>query len=72
LINGDGCSSTCTVETGWQCNGASVCIPICGDGLNVGSEVCDDGNLVGTSYCDSSCASASPGYICTGGDALNP
>ena len=40
--------------------------------MNVGTEVCDDGNLVGTSFCDSSCTGAAPGYICSGGDALNP
>jgi len=42
--NGDGCSSTCTIETGYGCTGgsntsASNCNEICGDGLVVGNEV---------------------------------
>jgi len=33
---GDGCSATCTVETGFTCNTASptVCTEDCGDGKN--------------------------------------
>jgi len=33
--NGDGCTSTCTVETGYSCNTATwptPCYPLCGDG----------------------------------------
>lgn len=53
-MNNDGCSSTCTVESGWICDAASpsVCIPICGDGMNVGTEICDDGNNIATDGCD--------------------
>ena len=41
----DGCSATCEVEVGYLCQGTpSVCLPICGDGREVGNEECDDGN----------------------------
>lgn len=47
--NGNGCSSTCTVESGWTCSGApatlSTCSPVCGDGQLLGGEACDDGGL---------------------------
>ena len=47
--NGDGCSSTCTIETYWTCTGGSpttadTCYAICGDGRTLGTETCDDGN----------------------------
>ena len=51
LLNGDGCSSTCTIETGWTCSGGTtatkdVCIEIWGDGKKYGSlsTSWDDGN----------------------------
>ncbi len=53
-IDGDGCSATCQVETGWTCpidtddetnaRWTPGCLPLCGDGLLVGDETCDDGN----------------------------
>ncbi len=41
--SGDGCSTTCRIEDGWACDGATPdrCAPICGDGLIVGDEPCD-------------------------------
>lgn len=38
-MNGDGCDSTCTVETSYQCSEGDpltldVCKEICGDGLD--------------------------------------
>ncbi len=64
----DGCSSSCAVESGWDCSGSpSVCTPICGDGIvlfpkiitqdSSGSpgEQCDDGNLTDADGCDSNC-----------------
>ena len=49
--DGDGCSSTCTVETDYEClNGdestASQCRPVCGDSklFEDKGEKCDDGN----------------------------
>jgi cysteine-rich repeat protein len=44
--NGDGCSSTCTVET-------HVCV--CGDGVKDATEACDDGNTVSGDGCSSTC-----------------
>ena len=65
-VNGDGCSSTCTIETGYSCSGSpSVCSPICGDGLVVGIEGCDDSNTVSGDGCSSTCT-VEVGYICTG------
>jgi cysteine-rich repeat protein len=54
---GDGCSSACTVETGWQCVGSqpSSCTPVCGDGIRVGNEACDDGNAASNDGCSASC-----------------
>src|SRR5437762_4280402 len=47
--SGDGCSTTCQIETGWTCTGSpSVCTPVCGDGLLKGNERCDDGANNGT------------------------
>jgi cysteine-rich repeat protein len=61
--NGDGCSSTCTVEAGWTCAGApSVCTSLCGDLLTVGTEQCDDGNSVETDGCTTQCRA---GRVCT-------
>ncbi len=51
--NNDGCSSGCTVETGWTCTGVpNVCSPICGDGLIKGTEQCDGTNLSGADCTD--------------------
>jgi hypothetical protein len=49
VIPGDGCSATCTLESGWQCiggtiNGPDTCTEVCGDGKNLGTLECDDGN----------------------------
>jgi cysteine-rich repeat protein len=54
--DGDGCSSSCQVETGWQCTGEpSVCETDCGDGIVAGTELCDDGNQEDGDGCNSSC-----------------
>src|SRR5262249_44687221 len=40
--NGEGCSSTCTVESGWACPPGTACLPVCGDGIVVTpQEQCD-------------------------------
>ncbi len=47
LGNGDGCSSTCAVESGYTCAGLgpSVCVkPVCGNSVIETGEQCDDGN----------------------------
>ena len=65
--SGDGCSGSCTVETGYSCVGTtpSVCSTICGDGLVTGSEQCDDGGTVNGDGCSSTCTVES-GYHCGG------
>lgn len=73
-MTGDGCDSTCTVETGWSCTTgntttASTCADICGDGITINlndSSYCDDGNNVGGDGCSSTCT-VERGYSCTGG-----
>jgi cysteine-rich repeat protein len=41
MVSGDGCSSSCRIETEWECNGEpSICELICGNG------VCDPGEQV--------------------------
>ncbi len=63
---GDGCSDTCTVETGYFCTGApSMCAPICGDELVTGPEQCDDGNTVAGDGCSATCT-VEPGFSCMG------
>ena len=58
ILDGDGCSSSCIVESGYTCQTGkvgSVCSAICGDSLILGSENCDDGNTVSFDGCSSSC-----------------
>jgi cysteine-rich repeat protein len=68
-MNGDGCSSTCTIESGYQCSGQpSMCRPPenqCNDGM--------DNDLDGQSDCnDSDCAAGCTSYFpaCTAGQQL--
>lgn len=66
VISGDGCSASCTVESGYSsCSGApSICVPIvCGDGKIEGSEICDDGNPNAGDGCSHQCIIES-GYRC--------
>jgi MYXO-CTERM domain-containing protein len=67
IVAGDGCSSACTVESGYSCTTASpsVCTTVCGDGIVVGSEGCDDGGTANGNGCSSTCA-VETGYHCTG------
>lgn len=70
VVNGDGCSSTCQVQTGYSCSGTpSVCTTICGDGIKVGAEQCDDGNVVNGDGCSSTCT-VQPGYFCSGSPSV--
>ena len=62
--NGDGCSSTCTIETGWSC-GDTGCTPVHGDGAIKGTEQCDDGNTSNGDGCSSS-STTEAGYACSG------
>jgi len=63
----DGCSSTCTVECGYDCTGGSpsTCASTCGDGVQVaGDEECDDGNAEDGDGCSSWCA-VEEGWTCS-------
>ena len=63
---GDGCDSSCAIETGYDCMGSpSMCAPICGDGMVLMGEGCDDGNTMPGDGCDASCA-VETGYACSG------
>ena len=62
LFSGDGCSSTCQIESGYSCSGApSVCSAGCGDGITTGTEQCDDGNFNNNDGCTNYCQSDSDG-----------
>lgn len=62
----DGCSSSCSVESGWLCDGEpSACSPVCGDGQIVGFERCDDSNTDAGDGCSASCF-VEQGCVCDG------
>ena len=69
-INGDGCSSTCQVETSQ---------PVCGNHVVESGEQCDDGNTVSGDGCSSTCQKESlcgnghldPGEQCDDGNTQN-
>jgi cysteine-rich repeat protein len=65
--SGDGCSDSCTIESGWECLGEpSLCTTDCGDGvITVGLEECDDGLAFGGDGCSENCV-IEFGYSCTG------
>ena len=63
-LDGDGCSSTCTVESGYTCSfliAHDFCTTTCGDGIKAGKETCDDGNLINGDGCDSNCTATACG-----------
>ena len=69
--NDDGCSSSCAIETGYNCsslsNGTSVCLLkdgfgcsgggcfLCGNGFREFPEQCDDGNVGDLDGCNGTC-----------------
>lgn len=57
LANGDGCTSTCTLEVGFYCpTPGSPCVAsTCGNGTKEGLEQCDDGNLRPYDGCSPTC-----------------
>jgi cysteine-rich repeat protein len=66
-VPGDGCSATCTVECGFNCEGGTptardTCTSPCGDGELASDEACDDGNTVSGDGC-AGCIKE-PGYEC--------
>lgn len=68
---GDGCSATCTIESGFVCTGApSTCrATVCGDGMIEGSETCDDGATTPGDGCSATCTVES-GFSCTGAPSV--
>ena len=73
MINGDGCSSTCSIETGWTWSGGSTLIKdtwaeVWGDGkrFNSISAYWDDGNTTNGDGCNNSWGIES-GWQCSGG-----
>ncbi len=58
----DGCSSTCTLERGFDCS-SGTCVPVCGDGLLAGDEACDDGGTATGDGCSATCT-VEPGFDC--------
>lgn len=53
VVNGDGCSSTCTFE------------PSCGNGIIDAGEQCDDGSIFSGDGCSATCT-VETGWACTG------
>jgi fibro-slime domain-containing protein len=54
----DGCSSTCAVESGWNCPTAGQpCVrnAYCGNGIVDGKDQCDDGNNTSNDGCSADC-----------------
>lgn len=63
---GDGCSSSCAIENGYQCMApGEPCKAICGDDLKVDGEECDDGDMPAASGdgCSDRCE-IEDGYAC--------
>jgi uncharacterized delta-60 repeat protein len=69
--NGDGCSNSCAVESGYACTGSpSVCThtgggAVCGNGIIEAGETCDDHNTNNGDGCSSACT-IEPFHTCTG------
>lgn len=62
--DGDGCSATCQVESGYTCSGQpSVCVIKCGDGVLAANEQCDDGNVTDGDGCSANCK-IEAGFTC--------
>ncbi|NIS37378.1 MAG: DUF4215 domain-containing protein, partial [Actinobacteria bacterium] len=64
---GDGCSDTCTIETGYVCESepSSCRAIVCGDGLIEGAEECDDSDMDPGDGCSDTCTIETD-YICSG------
>lgn len=65
--SGDGCNSTCGIETGYLCNADSPSgCDACGNGIVFSdTEACDDGNVVSGDGCSETC-NVENGYVCIG------
>ena len=65
-VDGDGCSATCMLEPGWQCQGQpTTCFAVCGDAILVGEEQCDDDNIQPGDGCSVDCQQED-GWACDG------
>lgn len=75
-ISGDGCSSICQIEDGFQCSSTNLfevsnCSVVCGDGLVITNtatnetEQCDDTNLSPGDGCSPQC-NVEDGFTCSG------
>uniref|UniRef100_A0A0G4FIM4 PKD/REJ-like domain-containing protein n=1 Tax=Chromera velia CCMP2878 TaxID=1169474 RepID=A0A0G4FIM4_9ALVE len=64
LVGGDGCSSDCRVETGWEATLWEDLHPLCGDGVLTAGETCDDGNRNDYDGCSHECQ-VEQEYQCT-------
>ncbi len=65
-VAGDGCSTACSTESGWECFASGTCVSdtdACGDGWPGGTEECDDANTVAGDGCSTSCT-VEPGWSC--------
>lgn len=74
-LGGDGCSPTCRVEVGWECQptGACTLTGACGNGDVSRIEACDDGNAVSGDGCSADCSQVEGGWACpAGGRACRP
>jgi fibro-slime domain-containing protein len=67
IVDGDGCSATCTFEP--DCT-TGTCSSKCGDGMKLPPEACDDGNTKDGDGCSHDCK-AEMGYACAD-NASNP
>lgn len=69
-IDGDGCSSTCQIESGFTCSVQGLAcqrIPVCGDGFISSGEVCDEGSAPASGGCTDNCTTQDPHYLCVAG-----
>lgn len=76
LLDNDGCTSLCYVETGYNCTGGDInnrdyCMEVCGDGITLDNYWCDDGNNVMSDGCDEWC-NVEFGWFCGYGTFTNP
>lgn len=79
VLDGDGCSASCEVELGFNCDDGACTAVVCGDRKTQcaptldGSwncESCDDGNTASGDGCDATC-NLEPGWSCSG-DSCGP
>jgi len=70
-MSGDGCSSDCQLEEGWNCSSPGTpCTSECGDEeIAFPRETCDDGNFDNNDGCSSTCQLEVGWYLC--GDELS-